>query len=95
MIFIYLWYNHHPVNKITLYLYFKPKFINLFIFFFVVLITIAKADYIWNGTVTLGGGATPNGTGDATASAGSVGITFSDLDDSELEFLISINYNIF
>ena len=47
---------------------------------FFVLIPISKADYIWNETVSL-----PAGTGDATASAGSVGITFSDLDDLDIE----------
>ena len=64
--------------------------LNLLIYsfiFFVVLIPISKADYIWNGTVSL-----PAGTGDATASAGSVGITFSDLDDSDIEETASMVY---
>ena len=64
--------------------------LNLLIYlsiFFVVLIPIAKADYIWNGTVSL-----PAGTGNATASAGSVGITFSDLDDSDIEETASMVY---
>ncbi len=54
---------------------------------FVVLIPVSKADYIWNGTVSL-----PAGTGDATASAGSVGVTFSDLDDADIEETASMVY---
>ena len=54
---------------------------------FFVLIPISKADYIWNGTVSL-----PAGTGDATASAGSVGVTFRDLDDLDIEATASMVY---
>ena len=60
--------------------------------FFFILIPISKADYIWNGTVSLGGGVTPNGTGNATASAGSVGVTFVDLDDGDIEQILPMVY---